>query len=264
MSQPTPVQPSATSFRPASGWQGDERAQQPAPRSSPPSGGVGVAAILCVAFWLIATQGIASTLSVAQPTPIQVLATIALWGTSGTVIAATFAIACRARALMLVAAGLAGLDALVLAVLIVLGAASGWDGVQLVPMVLAGAAAVLGSVPATERTALPIAAGSVALFYVTAAVVQALRFGVDATLLVTIARSMPIAVFVIAAAFALRHARSSVLSAVLLWALALALLGAPLLSALQGIPPVVASSIVLAVRVALVVVAGVLVLRTHR
>ncbi|GAA2173949.1 hypothetical protein GCM10009846_17960 [Agrococcus versicolor] len=224
-------------------------------------------AVLVAAFLLIGAQGAAGTLSIGLPTPSQLIATIALWSTSGVVLASLFATATRAPVLMLVAGAAALVDAIVITVLLSLGIVAGWDAVQLLPVLLAVVAAALGTFGARGlggRLALPIAAGAVALFYVTAAVVQGLRFGASVDLVTTIVRSMPIAILAIAAALALAHASSRLLPSLLLWALAASLLGAPILSALTDSPPVPASLAVLIARVVLVVVAGVLVLRGGR
>ncbi|WP_144719819.1 hypothetical protein [Agrococcus jejuensis] len=265
MTQPS-AYPPAASFRPASGWQFDGAS---APVAATPSRRTSLVPgiVLVVAFLLIGSQGAASTLSVGLPSAGDLAVTIALWSTSGVVLATLFAVASRVVWLA-VAAGIAALaDAIAIAVLLAIGSATGWDAVQLVPILLAVAAAAfvaLSGRDAQGRAALLIAAGAVALFYVTAAAVQVLRSGDAGDLAMTLARSMPIAILAIAAALALHGARSRIVPAVLLWALAASLLGAPLLATLAGSPPVLASMLVLVLRVLLVAGAGVLVLLASR
>ena len=221
---------------------------------------------LVAAFLLIGSQGVASTVSVGLPSAADLVVTVALWSTSGVVLATLFAVASRVVGLAIVAGAAALVDAILIAVLLASGSVNGWDAVQLVPGLLAVAAAALAVLDrgSQGRVALSMAAAAVALFYVSAAVVQVLRTGEATDLAATLARSLPIAILAIAAAFALHSPTARLLPAILLWALALSLFGAPLLATLAGSPPVLASFVVLIVRAALVALAGLLVLLAAR
>lgn len=224
------------------------------------------AIVLVAAFLLIGSQGAASTVSVGLPSAGDLVVTIALWSTSGVVLATLFAAASRIVGLAILAGAAALADAIVIAVLLGIGSVTGWDAVQLVPMLLAVAAAALAVLDrdGQGRIALSMAAAAVALFYVSAAVVQVLRTGDAADLGMTLARSLPIAILAIAAAFAFDSRKAGLLPAILLWALALSLFGAPLLATLAGSPPVLASFVVLVLRAVLVAIAGLLVLLAAR
>ncbi|QCR19945.1 hypothetical protein [Agrococcus sp. SGAir0287] len=265
MTQPSATPP-VSSFRPASGWQ-HGAAPEPTLARASRSGLLVPGILLVAAFLVIGSQGAASTLSVGMPSGLDLVTTIALWSTSGVVLATLFALASRVTGLVVAAGAAALLDAVVIVVLMPMGRTSGWDAVQLVPILLAVAAAALGVLTRRDgegRAALLMAAAAVALFYVSAAVVQVLRTGEATDLAATLARSLPIAALAIASALALHGSSTPALPAVLLWALALSLFIAPALAAAAGTPPVLASLVVLLLRGLLVLLAGVLVLRTSR